>query len=82
MVRRVRGKSTMAQDLAKKYNTEFVSEVAREIILSNDFDIEDIITIGHAQTNRVKEKLKNGKPVSFLRYGFNYYTDLFKALFG
>jgi HTH-type transcriptional repressor of NAD biosynthesis genes len=59
------GKSTMAKLLAEKYNTEFVPEVAREIISSNDFTIEDIIAIGHAQTNRVKEKLKTANRFLF-----------------
>ena len=52
------GKSTLAKELAEKYNTEFVPEVAREIITSNDFDWDDVIAIGRAQTKRVKEKLK------------------------
>lgn len=52
------GKSTMAKHFAGIYKTEFVPEVARELITSNDFTIDDIIRIGHAQTERVKEKLK------------------------
>ena len=51
------GKSVMAKHLAEKYNTEFVPEVARELITSNDFTLDDIIRIGHAQTKRVKDKL-------------------------
>ena len=52
------GKSTMAKHFAQLYHTEFVPEVARELITSNDFTVDDIIRIGHAQTNRVREKLK------------------------
>jgi HTH-type transcriptional regulator, transcriptional repressor of NAD biosynthesis genes len=52
------GKSTMAQHLAQVYQTQFVPEVARELITSNDFSVDDIIKIGHAQTERVLEKTK------------------------
>ena len=47
----------MTKYFAQLYNTEFVPEVARELITSNDFTIDDIIRIGHAQTARIKEKL-------------------------
>ncbi len=52
------GKSVMAKQMAEYYGTEFVPEVAREIVSSNEFTIEDIIRIGHAQTERINEKLK------------------------
>jgi len=52
------GKSTMAKHFAQLYHTEFVPEVARELITSNDFTVEDIIRIGKEQTRRVKDKLK------------------------
>lgn len=50
------GKSTLAREMAKYYHTEFVPEVSREIISSNDFTVEDIIVIGKAQTERVLAK--------------------------
>ncbi len=50
------GKSTMAKRLAEIYHTEFVPEVSKELITSNDFTLEDIVRIGHAQTERVIEK--------------------------
>jgi HTH-type transcriptional repressor of NAD biosynthesis genes len=55
------GKSTLARKMAALYKTEFVPEVSREIIESNDFTIEDIIVIGKAQTERVlaKERIAN-----------------------
>ncbi|HEV8512600.1 MAG TPA: ATP-binding protein [Cyclobacteriaceae bacterium] len=59
------GKSTMAKHFAELYKTEFVPEVARELISSNDFTVDDIIKIGHAQTNRVKEKLKTANKFLF-----------------
>ena len=59
------GKSVMARHLAEVYKTEFVPEVAREIVSSNDFTIEDIITIGHAQTERVLEKVKTANKILF-----------------
>ena len=52
------GKSAIAKHMAKLYHTEFVPEVSREIITSNDFTLEDIVRIGHAQTERVIEKTK------------------------
>jgi HTH-type transcriptional repressor of NAD biosynthesis genes len=59
------GKSTMAKHFAKRYHTEFVPEVARELITSNDFTVEDIIQIGKAQTDRVKQKLKTANRFLF-----------------
>ena len=59
------GKSTMAKHMAEIYNTEFVPEVAREMISSNDFSVEDIIRIGEAQTQRIKDKLKTANRVLF-----------------
>jgi HTH-type transcriptional regulator, transcriptional repressor of NAD biosynthesis genes len=59
------GKSTMAKLLAKKYKTEFVPEVSREMITTNDFSLEDIIRIGQAQTDRVIEKSKTANKLLF-----------------
>jgi HTH-type transcriptional repressor of NAD biosynthesis genes len=59
------GKSTMAKAMAEKYKTEFVPEVARELIQSNEFSLEDIIRIGRAQTERVKEKSKTANKILF-----------------
>jgi HTH-type transcriptional repressor of NAD biosynthesis genes len=51
------GKSTMAKKIAAHFKTEWVPEVAREIVESNDFTLEDIKKIGFAQNQRIKEKL-------------------------
>jgi len=59
------GKSTMARRFAEIYNTEFVPEVAKEIITSNIFTADDIIRIGHTQTERVNEKLKSANKILF-----------------
>jgi HTH-type transcriptional repressor of NAD biosynthesis genes len=59
------GKSTMARAMAEKYKTEFVPEVARELITSNEFSLDDIIRIGQAQTNCVKEKSKTANKILF-----------------
>jgi HTH-type transcriptional repressor of NAD biosynthesis genes len=59
------GKSTMAKHLAEVYQTELVPEVAKEFITSNNFTEEDIIKIGRAQTNRIKEKLKTANSFLF-----------------
>jgi HTH-type transcriptional regulator, transcriptional repressor of NAD biosynthesis genes len=59
------GKSTMAIKMAALYETEFVPELAREILLSNDFNADDIIRIGYAQTERVLEKWRNANKLLF-----------------
>ena len=59
------GKTTMAKRLAEVYQTEFVPEVSREMIPSNDFTEEDIIRIGYAQTQRVLEKVKTANRILF-----------------
>ena len=47
------GKTTLAHQLAIEYDTVFVPEVARDILTSNDITVDDIIKIGHAQTEAV-----------------------------
>jgi HTH-type transcriptional repressor of NAD biosynthesis genes len=60
------GKSTLAKVLAEKYQTEFVPEVARELIVSNTtFTLDDIIRIGYAQLERINEKAKHANKVLF-----------------
>lgn len=59
------GKSTMAATMAKRFNTDFVPEVAREMLVTNDFSIDDIIRIGKEQTARVHEKVKTANKILF-----------------
>jgi HTH-type transcriptional repressor of NAD biosynthesis genes len=59
------GKTEMARRMAAHYQTEFVPEVAREMITSNDFTLADIIQIGEAQTKRIKEKCKRANKLLF-----------------
>lgn len=59
------GKSFMAQKMAHLYKTEFVPEVARELITSNDFTEADIIKIGYAQLDRISKKLKTANKILF-----------------
>jgi HTH-type transcriptional repressor of NAD biosynthesis genes len=59
------GKSTMAKRMAEIFDSEFVPEVARELITKNDFTAEDIIIIGKAQTQRVLEKTKTANKFVF-----------------
>lgn len=49
------GKSVMSETMAKRYHTVSVPEVARELVVSNEFSVEDIISIGYAQVKRVRE---------------------------
>lgn len=59
------GKSTMAKKMATHYQTEFVPEVAREIVSSNNFTLDDIVRIAKAQNERVKEKMKTANRFLF-----------------
>jgi len=59
------GKSVMAKQLAEYYQTEFVPEVAREIVSSNEFTIDEIIKIGYAQTERIIDKAKTANKILF-----------------
>lgn len=51
--------------MASLYKTEFVPEVARELITSNDFKREDIIMIGRAQTERIFQKARKANKFLF-----------------
>lgn len=57
------GKSTLAIKLAERYQTEYVPEVAREFINSNDFKVEDIIAIALAHFSRIEEKTKTANRI-------------------
>ncbi|MBS1487807.1 MAG: ATP-binding protein [Bacteroidetes bacterium] len=59
------GKSTMAKHFASLYHTEFVPEVSREMITTNHFTVDDIIRIGKAQTERIKNKLTTANQILF-----------------
>lgn len=59
------GKSFLAQKLAVRYHTEFVPEVAREVVTSNEFTLDDIIRIGNLHVERIKEKTKNANRILF-----------------
>jgi nicotinamide riboside kinase len=59
------GKSTLTKHFAELYKTEFVPEVAREIVTSNSFSLDDIIAIGKAQTERVIQKTKEANRILF-----------------
>jgi HTH-type transcriptional repressor of NAD biosynthesis genes len=59
------GKTTMARQLAAEYETFFVAEVARDLITTNDFTIDDIIRIGYAQTKAVQEAERRANRVLF-----------------
>lgn len=59
------GKSFLSEKLAKRYKTEFVPEVARELISTNDFNMDEILRIGNAQTKRVLEKIKVANKILF-----------------
>jgi len=59
------GKSSTAVRLAAYYNTSYVPEVAREMITSNKFTLEEIIRIGQAQTERVLEMTRTANKLLF-----------------
>lgn len=49
------GKSTMARRMAARFQTASVPEVAREFITTNQFTFDDMVRIGYAQADRVRE---------------------------
>lgn len=55
----------MAKKMAERYKTSFVPEVAREFISTNDFNREDIIVIGRAQTERIFQKARTANKILF-----------------
>ncbi len=59
------GKTVMAQRMAEIFDTDYVPEVAREMISSNDFSVGDIISIGNAQTARIFQKIKTANRILF-----------------
>jgi HTH-type transcriptional regulator, transcriptional repressor of NAD biosynthesis genes len=59
------GKTVLARNLAAAYQTEFVPEVARELISSNEFSVADIIHIGQEQTLRIKRMEKRANRILF-----------------
>lgn len=50
------GKSTLTRRLAQRYHTAFVPEVAREMLITNDFTVDDIIAIGLAHDQRIEQQ--------------------------
>lgn len=59
------GKTTTARQLADEYKTVFVPEVARDLITSNNFTLEDIVRIGHAQTEAVLSAERQANRILF-----------------
>jgi HTH-type transcriptional repressor of NAD biosynthesis genes len=59
------GKSSMAEKMAARYQTTFVPEVAREMLVTNNFDVDKIAEIGKRQTERVLEKLEVANKILF-----------------
>jgi HTH-type transcriptional regulator, transcriptional repressor of NAD biosynthesis genes len=59
------GKSTLATLMAEKYQTVFVPEVAREMLTSNDFTVQDIIRIGEAHYQRIIELTQHANKLLF-----------------
>jgi HTH-type transcriptional regulator, transcriptional repressor of NAD biosynthesis genes len=60
------GKSRMAEDLARKYKTEFVPEVAREFLTTNNFSLGDIEKIGLAHRDRILLKSATANRLLFV----------------
>jgi HTH-type transcriptional regulator, transcriptional repressor of NAD biosynthesis genes len=59
------GKSTMAKRMADLYKTEWVPEVSREFVTTNNFTTDDIRRIGHAQVDRTASKTKTANKILF-----------------
>jgi HTH-type transcriptional regulator, transcriptional repressor of NAD biosynthesis genes len=52
------GKSQMTIQMAEHFTTAWVPEVAREMLINNEFTVEDIIQIGYAQYNRIQKNIR------------------------
>lgn len=59
------GKTSAAIRMAERYNTVYVPEVAREMLITNKFTVEEIISIGKAQTERVHEMSRLANKIMF-----------------
>ncbi len=59
------GKSTLSRALAKHFDTHFVHEVARDFVVTNDFSMDDILTIGRAQTAAVQAAILTANKILF-----------------
>jgi NadR type nicotinamide-nucleotide adenylyltransferase len=59
------GKTTIARRLASRYQTLAVPEVARELVSSNQFSVDDIIRIGKEQTSRVQQLIPAANKILF-----------------
>jgi HTH-type transcriptional repressor of NAD biosynthesis genes len=59
------GKSTVTRRLAERYHTSFVPEVAREMLISNDFTVDDIIAIGKAHDERIDQEVQRANRLLF-----------------
>lgn len=59
------GKSFTTERMARLYDTEFVPEVARELLTSNEFTLEDIKKIGYAHYDRIQQKVKTANKLLF-----------------
>lgn len=60
------GKTTMARELARRFHTGFVPEVAREIITDNTaFTARDIELTGKAQVERTMDKVRSASRILF-----------------
>lgn len=51
------GKTVMVERMAELFNTEYVPEVARELLVSNDFSVNEIVQIGEAHFERICDKV-------------------------
>lgn len=85
------GKTTLTEQLARHFNTSFVHEAARDMISSNDFEVEKLTEIGRRQTALVQQRLQTANKVLFCdtdvittqiysRHYFGYVPDELKAL--
>ena len=59
------GKTTLAAQLATEFQTIFVPEVARDLITSNDLNLDDFVRIGQAQTEAVRAAEQQANRILF-----------------
>ena len=76
------GKSTLTEKLAHYYHTDFVPEMAREIVEeTTECTAENLIQIAELQANTINEKLKTANKILFVDTDLNITCSYSEFLF-
>jgi HTH-type transcriptional regulator, transcriptional repressor of NAD biosynthesis genes len=76
------GKSTLTEQLAKHYRTEYVPEMAREIVEeTNTVTIDNLVQIAELHANTIREKIQRANRFLFVDTDLNITRSYSKFLF-